>query len=190
MVVSSSVGSASPVKSDPPAFASGVSVLTTRQDGDGADFGQEEEEAEQTVEFPPDYSDDDDDAGEEEEEEDGGGGGAAAICLRPLPAAPPGHAPAQVAPHLATVYRIGAARMGKADGRAAGGANHHPPAMTEDLNRNLSRSEGALLMFEQDNLNSGTFPGKSLFFFTTYIRSKDSKVVSKFFSSTVCVEHQ
>ncbi len=34
---------ASPVKSDPPPFASQVSVLTTRQEGDGADYGNDEQ---------------------------------------------------------------------------------------------------------------------------------------------------
>ena len=31
--------------------------------------------------------------------------------------------------------------------------------LTEELKRNVSRSEGALLLFDQD-MNSGTFPGR------------------------------
>ncbi len=78
--------------------------------------------------------------------------------------------------NLPTVYRVGEAGLVAKDG--SNGATKH---LSEDINtKTLSRSEGALLMFEQDQMNSGMFPGKiemRIYFSTRASRSRSLKVV-------------
>ncbi len=121
------------------------------------------------MEFPPDYSDDDDASQEEEEDHNVINTNNANNKNKNKPSfylrRPPPPNSGNNGGRLATVYRVGSPGLEVTSN--LDGKRPQNQRLTEDLNgvkrtHHLSRSEGALIVFEKDNMNSGTFPGRRM----------------------------